>query len=181
MSVHRWIGFPTLSWASLMAQLVKNLPAVWETWVHFLGWEDALEKGKAMHSSILAWRNPWTVWSMWSQRVRQTERLQLSLSGGSSGRESACQCRSCKRCVDPWVRKIPWRKKWQLTPVFLPGKSHGKRSLGGFSPRDCKKSDTAEHQHQRQPTYKLKTPLVWLEATILGSLGGEHFNHHRKF
>ena len=43
--------------ASLVAQLVKNLPTVWETWVQSLGWEDALEKGKATHSSILAWRN----------------------------------------------------------------------------------------------------------------------------
>ena len=46
------------SWASLVAQLVKNLPAMWETWVHFLGWEDPLQKGKATHSSILAWRSP---------------------------------------------------------------------------------------------------------------------------
>ena len=43
-----------------MAQLVKSLPAVWETWVRSLGWEDPLEKGKATHSSILAWRTPWT-------------------------------------------------------------------------------------------------------------------------
>ena len=42
-----------------MAQLVKNLPAMWETWVSSLGWEDPLEKGKATHSSILAWRIPW--------------------------------------------------------------------------------------------------------------------------
>ena len=48
-------------WASLVAQLVKNLPAMRETWVHSLGWEDPLEKGKATHSSILAWRIPWTV------------------------------------------------------------------------------------------------------------------------
>ena len=44
-----------------MAQLVKNLPAMWETWVQFLGWEDPLEKGTATHSSILAWRIPWTI------------------------------------------------------------------------------------------------------------------------
>ena len=49
------------SWASLVAQLVKNLPAMWETWVRPLGWDDLLEKGKATHSSILAWRIPWTV------------------------------------------------------------------------------------------------------------------------
>ena len=56
------IGYLLLySWASLVAQLVKNLPAMWETWVQSLGWEDPLEKGKATCSSILAWRIPWTV------------------------------------------------------------------------------------------------------------------------
>ena len=54
--------------ASLVAQLVKNSLAVWETWVRFLGWEDPLEKGRTTHSSILAWRIPWTVQSMVSQR-----------------------------------------------------------------------------------------------------------------
>ena len=51
-------------WASLVAQLVKNLPAMQETWVRSLGWKDPLEKGKANHSSILAWRTSWTVQSM---------------------------------------------------------------------------------------------------------------------
>ena len=46
--------------ASLVAQMVKNLPAMWEAWVQFLGWEDPLEKGMATHSSILAWRILWT-------------------------------------------------------------------------------------------------------------------------
>ena len=56
------IGYPLqYSWASLEAQLVKNPPAMWETWVPSLGWEDSLEKGKATHSSILAWRIAWTV------------------------------------------------------------------------------------------------------------------------
>ena len=49
------------SWAALVVQLVKNLPAMQETWVQSLGWEDPLEKGKATHSSILAWRTPWIV------------------------------------------------------------------------------------------------------------------------
>ena len=47
------------SWAFPVAQLVKNPPAMWETWVPSLGWEDPLEKGTATHSSILAWRIPW--------------------------------------------------------------------------------------------------------------------------
>ena len=56
------IGYPVqYSWASLVAQLVKNLPAMRGTWVPSLGWEDPLEKGKATHSSLLAWRIPWTV------------------------------------------------------------------------------------------------------------------------
>jgi len=56
------IGYPLqYSWASLVAQLVKNPPATRENWVRFLGWEDPLEKGKATHSSILAWRIPCTV------------------------------------------------------------------------------------------------------------------------
>ena len=56
------IGYPLqYSRDVLMAQLVKNLPPTQETWVQFLGWEDPLEEGKATHSSILAWRIPWTV------------------------------------------------------------------------------------------------------------------------
>ena len=49
-----------------------------------------------------------------------------------SGKEHACQCR--RRDFNPWVRKIPWRRKWQPTAAFLPGKSHGQRSLAGCSP-----------------------------------------------
>ena len=61
-SAEEGIGYPLqYPWASLMAQLVKNLSAMWETWVRSLGWEDPLEKGKAIHSSIMAWRIPWTV------------------------------------------------------------------------------------------------------------------------
>ena len=53
------IGYPLqYSWASLVTQLVKNLPAMWETWVQSLSWDDPLEKGKATHSSIPAWRIP---------------------------------------------------------------------------------------------------------------------------
>ena len=78
------ILWPTQSWASLVAQTVKNLPAMSETWVWSLGWKDALEKGMATHSRILAWRIPWTeepggLQSMGSQRVRHKEWLPLSL------------------------------------------------------------------------------------------------------
>ena len=65
--------------APLVAQLVKNLPAMWETLIRFMGWEDPLEKGKATHSSILAWRIPWTVKSWGCKVLDTTERLSLSL------------------------------------------------------------------------------------------------------
>ena len=54
-----------------------------------------------------------------------------------SGEESACQCR--RHGFDPCIRKIPWKRRWQPTPVFLPGKSRGQRSLMGYSPWSCKR------------------------------------------
>ena len=61
---------------------------------------------------------------------------------GSSGKESACQSRRFKRRrFNPWVRKIPWRRAWQPTPVFLPGESHGQRNLMGYSLLGHRESD----------------------------------------
>ena len=66
--------------------------------------------------------------------------------GGASGKESSCQHRRRKRRrFDPCVGQIPWSSKWQLAPVFLPGKFHGQRNLAGYSPSGCKELDTAEH------------------------------------
>ena len=59
-----------------------------------------------------------------------------------SGKESTCQWRRCR--FDPWVGMIPWRGKWQPTPVFLPGESHGQRSLESYSPWGHKELDTTE-------------------------------------
>ena len=75
------ISYPfQYSWASLMAQLVKNPPAMRETWVWYLGWGDPLEKGKATHSSILAWRIPW-IYSPWGHKKSDTtEQLSLWIS-----------------------------------------------------------------------------------------------------
>ena len=68
--------------------------------------------------------------------------------GGSAGKESTCQCLRHRRPrFDPWVEKISWRRKWQPTPVFLPGESRGWRSLVGYSPRGRKESDTTERLH----------------------------------
>ena len=66
--------------------------------------------------------------------------------GGTSGKEPACQRRKPKRCgFDHQVREIPWRRVWQPTPVFLPGKPHGQRNLAGYTVhRVAKESDTTE-------------------------------------
>ena len=77
------IGYPLqYSCPSLVTHLVKNQPAMQETWVRSLVWEDPLEKGKATHSSILAWRLPWTVESMGSQRVGHDQVTLTSLRSG---------------------------------------------------------------------------------------------------
>ena len=66
--------------------------------------------------------------------------LQKGLPTWLSGKESASQCR--RRRFETWVQKIPWSRKWQPTPVLLPGRSHGQRSLVGCSPWGRKESDT---------------------------------------
>ena len=67
------------------------------------------------------------------------------LSGSSDGKASAYNVMRPR--FDPWVGKIPWRRKWQPTPVLLPGKSHGRRSVVGYSPWGCKESDMTEPLH----------------------------------
>ena len=89
------------------------------------------------------------------------------LARGFSGQESASQCRRPRRPgFSPWVGKIPWRRKWQATPVFLPGESHGQRSLEGWSPWGGKESDRTEHA---------RTWHLWLQYHMLwaGEPGGQ--------
>ena len=69
----------------------------------------------------------------------------LGFPGGASVKEPACQCRRHKRCgFDPWVQKIPWKKMWQPTLVFLPGEYCEQRSLAGYGPQSHKEWDTTE-------------------------------------
>ena len=69
----------------------------------------------------------------------------VGLPRWASGKKHTCQCRRHKRCgFDPWIRKIPWRRAWQPTPVFLPRGCHGQRSLAGCSPWGCTESETTE-------------------------------------
>ena len=89
------------------------------------------------------------------------------------GKKSSCQCRRCKRCgFDPWVRKTPWRRKWQLAPVLLPGKFHGQRSLEGFRPWGCKESDTTERLNTHTHTHTLPCIRQLARGKLLCSTGG---------
>ena len=75
----------------------------------------------------------------------------VTLTGFPGGSDSKRVCPQCRRPgFDPWVGKIPWRRKWQPTPIFLPGKSHGRRSLVGYCPWSWTESDMAEQLTQGQ-------------------------------
>ena len=72
----------------------------------------------------------------------------MDFPGGSVVKESACQCRRHRRRgFGPWVGKIPWRREWQPSPVFLPGKFHGQRSPASYSLWGLKESDVTEQVH----------------------------------
>ena len=80
---------------------------------------------------------------------------------------------SRRRGFHPWVRKIPWRRKWQPTPVFLPAKSHGQRSLVGYSPWGCKELDATEQPNNNSNCSKCSTwysspiiVLLWLSSKL---------------
>ena len=93
----------------------------------------------------------------------------LGMARWLSGKESACRCRRHRRLkFNSWMGKIPWRRKRQSTPVFLPGKSYGQRSLVGFSPWGCKESDTTEQ-------------LSILRYTWTGERGVEEAGLHRSW
>ena len=92
-------------------------------------WSDlATAAAAAEVPDTLLWHFSRTATKVWYRE----EQSWLVLPWWLSGKEPACQCR--RHGSNPWVRKTPWRSKWQPTPVFLPQKSHGRRSLAGYSP-----------------------------------------------
>ena len=97
----------------------------------------------------------------------------FGFTGGTTGKELACQCRRYKRHgFDPWVGKLPWRRKWLPTPVFFPGKSHGQRSLVSYSPWSRKEMDKFEqlsmHTHKCSGwgRTKILEPACWIQAQV---------------
>ena len=87
--------------------------------------------------------------SLITQQKLGLPKLQRGVPRWLSGKESACRCR--RHEFDPWSRKISWRRKWQSTPVFLPGKSHGQRKLVGYSPSGYKRA-TKQQQSFKELT-----------------------------
>ena len=85
-----------------------------------------------------------------------------------SGKESACQCK--RHRFNLWVRKIPWRRKWQPTPVSLPGKPHGQRSLVGYSPWDQKELDTTEWLNNNKALLYFYIAFSFCEERFLSML-----------
>ena len=84
-------------------------------------------------------RHDWATELNWNKGKREN-----TLPRWHSAKESICQCKRCR--FDPWVWKIPCRRKWQPTPVLLPGKFHGQRSLTGYNPWGYEESDMTEHR-----------------------------------
>ena len=146
-SVDGWGCVPSLlfpwgqTMTSLVAQTVKHLPTMWDTWIQSLGWEDLLEKEREIHSSILAWKIPWMeepggLQSKGSQRVRHDWATSLNYGGGNEDNGDLLQkvpCMPhCTQCPQPCSRPLPThasaRDSWTLR-----GKS-GSASCGVTAP-----------------------------------------------
>ena len=110
----------------------------------------------------------WSIGEAENTGVGSLSLLQHTFPGGLSGKESTCQCRRYE--FSPWVRKIPWRRKWQSTPVILPGKSHGQRSLAGYIPWVHSESDRNERLCAHTHTTMINTFLILLPFSCIWCL-----------
>ena len=109
-------------------------------------------------------------------------RCKEGFPGGANYKESACHCRRHKRHgFDPWVGKIPWRRAWQPTPIFLPGESHRQTNLAGFSPWSHKESYITEATQHTARQVQGTQVLAWREddTGFLQSLSSQ-MGQHRK-
>ena len=97
-----------------------------------------------------------TCFSLWLKRSSD-------FPGGTNGKESTNHPANQETQFDPWVWKLPWRRKWQLTPVFLPGKFHGQMNPAGYSPWGLKESDTTEHTCHTHTLWS-ERPVKWSES-----------------
>ena len=125
------------------------LSFTWEMW-SLLGSRVGDQSHMWLTSLASREEKPWAIctYSFWLEANAFTLALKLSSAcfpGGNEelpDEESVCQWR--RHGFDPWSRKIPWRRKWQPTPIFLPGEFQGQRNLAVYSPWGCKESDTTK-------------------------------------
>ena len=104
-------------------------------------WELVIDK-KAWRAAVHGVSKTRTQLSDWTELNWITVAKLFAIPGSSDGKEFTCNAR--RPTFNSWVMKIPWRREWQLTPVFLPGEFYGQRSLAGYSPWICKELDTTE-------------------------------------
>ena len=122
-------------------------------------------------SHIITFKRP--TWYFKFQKPHKTEkpiRVCICICGlpwWLGGKESTCQCR--RHGLDPWVRKILWRRKWQLILVFLPGKSHGQRNLSVYRPWGLKESDMTEWL-DTHTIYYHKFPCFYLDEKMCSNV-----------
>ena len=131
---HKNLTFSSLLWTVLCSNCSKLAP-VW--WWHRNPCKFKLRKKKnSLQTKALKF-------DFTDEHTTSSENVSLNLlwprplwlfPGGARGKEHVCQCRK----LDPWVGMIPWRRKWQPTPVFLPGEFHGQRNLAGYNSWGCK-------------------------------------------
>ena len=129
----------TLAWKILWTKEPGRLQSM-GSWRVGHDWATSLSRigegnGNPLQCSCLENPRDGRAWWAAIYEVAQSQ-TRLKWLSSSSSKEFACQCRRCE--FDHWVQKIPQRRKWQPTTVFLPGKSHGQRSLVGYSPWGCK-------------------------------------------
>ena len=117
-------------------------------------------------------KNEWELFTKQGKKKGLLVKVNEGFLGGASSKEQICQRRRHKRDgFDPWIGKIPWRRAWQPTPVFLPGKPHGQRSLAGYSPQGRKESDTTEvtqHTHRASNRKSVKNTNIGLFNHLVG-------------
>ena len=103
-----------------------------------------LASGLWAKGSICKYREGKVIWSNYLRKISLVG-IGKTTKWWHSGEESTCQYKRCRRCrFDPWVGKIPWKRKCLPTLVYLPGKSEGQRSLAGYSSWSCKELNTTD-------------------------------------
>ena len=133
----------SIMWSWMLMQKWRNLG-----YIFYPSWTDLFEHDSCdglAQARLLIYHWTHSLEASWGLFQLQT----MSFPGDASSKEPACQCRRHRRLgFDLWVGKIPWRKAWQPTPVFLLGESHGQKNLADYSPQGRTESDMTEATYQ---------------------------------